>query len=66
MYLNSSFYESSTLELEEIPIIQERFQAILKDWLAKQIENQPLLFPWEVKEWKILAPKSSCKRLFIK
>ncbi|MEM7727267.1 MAG: PatU [Cyanobacteria bacterium P01_A01_bin.45] len=34
-------------QLGEIPTVQERFQAVLKRRLQKQIQNHPPLFPWE-------------------
>lgn len=36
-----------TLQLGEIPTVQERFQAVLKRRLQSQIQNHPPLFPWE-------------------
>ncbi|MEM7553800.1 MAG: PatU [Cyanobacteria bacterium P01_A01_bin.84] len=37
------------LQLGEIPTVQERFQAVLKRRLQKQIQNHPPLFPWETR-----------------
>jgi len=39
--------EPQTFQLGEIPTVQERFQAVLKQRLQIQIQNHPPLFPWE-------------------
>ncbi|MEA5618874.1 PatU [Cronbergia sp. UHCC 0137] len=39
--------EPQTFQLGEIPTVQERYQAVLKRQLQKQIQDHPPLFPWE-------------------
>ncbi|EKQ69693.1 hypothetical protein OsccyDRAFT_2334 [Leptolyngbyaceae cyanobacterium JSC-12] len=44
---NHSFSQESFLELGDVPVVQERFQALLKTHLRGEIEKNPPLFPWE-------------------
>lgn len=41
----------SSLELGEIPAVQDRFHAIIKRRLRVEIERNPPLFPWETSLW---------------
>ncbi|MBF2045916.1 MAG: hypothetical protein EDM05_60185 [Leptolyngbya sp. IPPAS B-1204] len=41
----------SSLELGEIPAVQDRFYAIIKRRLRAEIERNPPLFPWESRLW---------------
>jgi hypothetical protein len=41
------FEDISSLELGEIPAVQDRFHAIIKRRLRAEIERNPPLFPWE-------------------
>lgn len=44
---NRSFQEEPSLELGDVPVVQERFHALLKNHLRGEIEKNPPLFPWE-------------------
>lgn len=41
----------SSLQLGEIPAVQDRFHAIIKRRLRAEIERNPPLFPWETRLW---------------
>jgi hypothetical protein len=41
----------SSLELGELPAVQDRFHAIIKRRLRTEIERNPPLFPWETRLW---------------
>jgi hypothetical protein len=41
----------SSLELGEIPAVQDRFYAIIKRRLRAEIDRNPPLFPWESRLW---------------
>lgn len=41
----------SSLELGELPAVQDRFYSIIKRRLRAEIERNPPLFPWETKLW---------------
>jgi hypothetical protein len=41
----------SSLELGELPAVQDRFHAIIKRRLRAEIERNPPLFPWETRLW---------------
>lgn len=43
----SGWTPQTSLELGEIPAVQDRFQAVLKRRLQIEIEKRPPLFPWE-------------------
>lgn len=43
----SSGWRPQTLELGEIPAVENRFQAVLERRLKVEIESHPPLFPWE-------------------
>jgi hypothetical protein len=43
----SSGWTPQTLELGEIPAVEDRFQAVLERRLKIEIESRPPLFPWE-------------------
>lgn len=44
---NSSFSQEPSFELGDVPVVQERFQALLKHRLQSEIQKNPPLFPWE-------------------
>uniref|UniRef100_A0A832GZL0 PatU n=1 Tax=Oscillatoriales cyanobacterium SpSt-402 TaxID=2282168 RepID=A0A832GZL0_9CYAN len=44
---NRSFQKEPSLELGDVPVVQERFHALLKTHLRGQIEKNPPVFPWE-------------------
>jgi hypothetical protein len=44
---NRSFPKESSFELGDVPVVQERFQALLKHRLQSEIQKNPPLFPWE-------------------
>ncbi|MFP4300062.1 MAG: hypothetical protein ACLFT0_19795 [Spirulinaceae cyanobacterium] len=44
---SASAQSSQSFDMGEIPIVQKRFQAILKRKLQAEIERHPPLFPWE-------------------
>jgi len=44
---NRSFPKEHSLELGDVPVVQERFQALLKNRLQSEIQKNPPLFPWE-------------------
>ncbi|MDX2243636.1 MAG: hypothetical protein NW224_23395 [Leptolyngbyaceae cyanobacterium bins.302] len=44
---NRSFQKEPSLELGDVPVVQERFQALLKHRLQSEIQKNPPLFPWE-------------------
>lgn len=44
---NRSFAKEPSLELGDVPVVQERFQALLKNRLQSEIQKNPPLFPWE-------------------
>lgn len=44
---NHSFSKEPSFELGDVPVVQERFQALLKNRLQSEIQKNPPLFPWE-------------------
>lgn len=40
-------FEQTSFELGDIPVVQDRFHALLKRRLQSEIEQNPPLFPWE-------------------
>lgn len=42
-----SFPKEPSLELGDVPAVQERFQALLKHRLQSEMQKNPPLFPWE-------------------
>jgi len=40
-------FEQTSFELGDIPVVQDRFHALLKRRLQTEIEQNPPLFPWE-------------------
>jgi hypothetical protein len=44
---NHSFSKEPSFELGDVPVVQERFQALLKHRLQSEIQKNPPLFPWE-------------------
>jgi hypothetical protein len=49
---STQFTEStSSLELGELPAVQDRFHALIKRRLRAEIEQNPPLFPWETSLW---------------
>jgi len=44
---NYSFSKELFLELGDVPVVQERFEALLKHRLQAEIQRKPPLFPWE-------------------
>jgi hypothetical protein len=50
--LSTVFTENfSSLELGELPAVQDRFHTIIKRRLRAEIERKPPLFPWETSLW---------------
>lgn len=44
---NPAFAKEPSFELGDVPVVQERFQALLKSRLVEEIAKNPPLFPWE-------------------
>lgn len=44
---NHSFQKEAFFELGDVPVVQERFEALLKHRLQSEIQQKPPLFPWE-------------------
>ena len=44
---NPAFSQKPSFELGDVPVVQERFQALIKERLASEIAKNPPLFPWE-------------------
>lgn len=44
---SSRLFEQTPFELGDIPVVQDRFYALLKQRLQSEIEQNPPLFPWE-------------------
>lgn len=51
--------DTSSLELGELPAVQDRFYALVKRRLRAEIEQNPPLFPWETNLWDYEAEPSS-------
>lgn len=47
LFNRSQFAEDAPLNSGDIPAVQERFHALLKNRLSLEIEQRPPLFPWE-------------------
>jgi hypothetical protein len=45
--LSRRLFEQTSFELGDIPVVQDRFHALLKRRLQAEIEQHPPLFPWE-------------------
>jgi hypothetical protein len=45
--LERSLYRESLFKLGELPAVQDRFHALLKNRLQSEIQKNPPLFPWE-------------------
>jgi hypothetical protein len=51
--------DTSSLELGELPAVQDRFHALIKRRLRAEIEQNPPLFPWETSLWDYESEQSA-------
>ncbi|NJO78163.1 MAG: PatU [Cyanobacteria bacterium RM1_2_2] len=51
--------DTSSLELGELPAVQDRFHALIKRRLRAEIEQNPPLFPWETSLWDYETEQSA-------
>ena len=41
-----------TREIADIPAVRDRFQALIKQRIQSELQNNPPLFPWEKEDWE--------------